>query len=276
MAFVPGYSKTSANTNRNPSARIWGKLPIFEWANGNGGFFFHDDFLNPNDMSADSDTAGKYASYIDSGCTIKGDPTQIGGVLKMNHDGTDNDETSICSGGNAGVMATIDDAAPQIFAFEARIRKNSIANDGIGFFCGCSEEGMAIADAMVDDTFVLKTTADFIGFRNLADDGAAMDFVYQKASQTLNEVIAGVQTMVADTYYKVGFLYDPFNHPNSKKIKIFVDGLEKSTYVTQALIEAAAFPAGEELALLLATKIGTATANLNLCIDWWRCGGTLP
>ena len=273
MAFVPGYSKTAANTSRSPSARIWGKLPIFEWANGNGGFFFHDDFINFPKMSTAADT-GQYASTADTGNTITGIADEIGGHVRLLTDATDNDSAGITTGGNVGVICTIDDAAPQIVAFEARIKKSLITDNGVAFFCGLSEEALAAGDTLVDDTGALADK-DFIGFKNLHDSGAAMDFVYKKEGQTENELIAGVQTMVADTYYKVGFLYDPFNHPNSKKIKIFVDGLEQSTYVTQALIEAAAFPAGEEMALLMYMKNGAAAIGEFVC-DWWRIGGTLP
>lgn len=271
--FVNKHSKTSADTGRDPSGRIWGKLPLTEWAVGNGGFFFHDDFLNFPKLSTSADT-GKYASYADTSDTITQLATVIGGAARLSIAATDNNESWITTGGNTGVMCTIDDAAPQIVAFECRFQKSSIADNALAFFVGLGEEALAAANTLIDDTGEIASK-DMIGFRCMHDNGEELDFVYRIAGSAVQEKIANIQALVADTYIKLGFLYDPFTHPNSKKIKIFVDGLEQTTYVTQANIEAALFPAGEELALLFGAKVGAATAR-TAQLDWWRIAGSLP
>ena len=45
--------------------------------------------------------------------------------------------------------------------------------------------------------------------------------------------------------------------------------MKESTYVTGTNIAADTFPDGEELALLLATKVGAA-AESKFQMDWWR------
>jgi len=233
----------------------------------NVGYFFTDDFLNTPSLSSDADTA-KYAAYIDTGATITQLATEVGGVCRIVTDTTDEDEAWITTGGNSAGMGVISDTAgaDKKLWFEARIRTSNIADHCI--FCGMAEEGLAGADTMVDATGVLKTTADFIGFRTLPGSPATLNFVYQKASQAIQTVITTAQTLVAATWYRVGFKYDPAED-TSKRIKIYVDGTEQTTYVTGTNIAAATFPDGEELALLLGKKSTTGGAN-SLDIDWWQ------
>jgi hypothetical protein len=79
--------------------------------------------------------------------------------------------------------------------------------------------------------------------------------------------IAGVHVPVADTFVKLGFLYDP-SAPPAKRIKVFVSNVEQSTYVTAANIAAATFPDGEELGFLFGMKMGSAVLA-EAAIDWW-------
>lgn len=257
-------------SDRSPSPKIWGRIPALKWAHGDGGFFHHDDFCNfANHDSAQA--TQQYASYIDTGVTIRQIATVDGGAITVTHDGTDNDEGSIQIGGNTGVETAITAATLKLLAFECRIKKSSIADDGIAFFVGLMEEGRAVADTLVDNTGAVADK-DFIGFRNLHDNGEEVDFVYKKAGQTLQET-AIITSMAADTWIKLGFLVDPIAPP-SKRIKIFVNNTEYTTYVTQTQIEAATFPSGEEMGRIFATKIGTASA-FTASMDWWRLGFSL-
>lgn len=260
---------SSADTRRGPSPNIWGDCPVKDIIENPGlGVYFFDDFLNLSQHVSDQDVQ-QYASYIDTGVTIKQLPV-IGGVLEVAGNDADNDEGSITTGGNTGTLAVISDTSGEDrkLWFECRIKKASVSDNACAYFVGLAEEGLAGADTLVNDTGVLKTTADFIGFRVLHDNGEEIDFVYQKASQTPVEVIAAAASMVADTYIKLGFVYDP-TAPTAKRIRIFVNNVEQSTYVTGANIAAATFPDAEELALLLATKVGAA-AESKFQMDWWR------
>jgi len=233
----------------------------------NVGMFICDDFLNTPSLSADADTA-KYAAYIDTSNTITQLATEVTGVVRLALDASDNDECWITAGGNSGVLGVISDTAgaDRKMWFECRFRPSSITDHS--YFIGLAEEGLAGGDTMVDDTGVLKTTADFIGFRSLAGSPSVLNFVYQKASQTLQTVITTAQTMVASTWYRVGFKYDP-SEVTAKRIKIYVDGTEQTTYVTGTNIAAATFPDAEELTFLAGHKNGAATAT-NLDLDWWQ------
>ena len=215
-------------------------------------------------------TIGNYASYIDTGVTLKQSASEPTGALEIAGNDADNDEGSIISGGGAGGMVALDATGAGRVAFECRFKKASIANNALGFFVGLSEEGSQAANALVDDTGVVADK-DFIGFSLLGPDGPSLDFTWRTSGQTV-QVHADIADMVADTYMKMGFLYDPA-HPADKRIKIFIDnGVEESVYVTQTQLEAATFPDDEELCLFLTTKQMAGTDAVLSQLDWWALG----
>ena len=266
-----GPTGPSSAQTRGLSSRIWGRLPIKNWSVGlGGGRFFFDDFMNhPAHVSAQ--TIGNYASYIDTGVTLKQSATEATGAIEVAGNDADNDDGSIISGGGAGGMVALDATGAGRVAFECRIKKADIDDNGLSFFVGLSEESSQANNALTDDSGVVADK-DFIGFSVLADDGDSLDFTWKKAGQTV-QVHANIATMAADTYMKMGFLYDPA-HPDDKKIKIFIDnGVEESVYVTKTQLEAATFPDDEELCLFLATKMMSTTTTARLAqLDWWALG----
>jgi hypothetical protein len=264
-----GPTGASSGQTRGLSARIWGRLPVKNWSVGLGGRYFFDDFLNhPAHISAQ--TIGNYASYIDTGVTLKQSASEPTGALEVAGNDADNDEGSIISGGGAGGMVALDATGAGRVAFECRFKKASIADNALGFFVGLSEESSQAANALVDNTGVVADK-DFIGFSVLADDGDSLDFTWRTSGQTV-QVHADIATMAADTYMKMGFLYDPA-HPDDKKIKIFIDnGVEESVYVTKTQLAAATFPDDEELCLFLATKQMAGTDAVLSQLDWWALG----
>jgi hypothetical protein len=237
---------------------------------------YFDDFDNfGQEISAQN--IAKYASYIDVGVTVKASPVQSlvngeFGVLEIAGNDADNDEGSIITGGNSGTLALISKAAgaSKLLAFECRVKKASVADNACAFFAGLSEEALAAADTLVDNTGELADK-DFVGFRVLHDNGEEVDFAWRKAGAAVQEV-AVVGSMAADTWVKLGFLYDPDANA-TKRIRIFVNGAEVGA-VTNAQCIAVTFPDGEELAMLLATKVGAA-AESKFQMDWWAVGQIL-
>ena len=263
-----GKIRYTGQSHNGPSNLIWHDCPWLEMLEDPGlGYVFWDDFLNFSQHISIQNTQ-QYSSYVDTGVTIKSLATAVGGVIEVAANDADNDEGSIQVGGNSGVMGVISDTAADAkkMWFEARIKKASIADNALAFFVGLGEENLAAENTLIDNTgeFAAK---DCIGFRVKHDNGEELDFVYGKAA-TPTEVIANIKAMVADTYVKVGFKYDP-DEIAAKRIKIYHDNVEQSTYVTGTNIAAATFPDAEEMGLLLATKVGAA-AESKLELDWWR------
>ena len=132
-------------------------------------------------------------------------------------------------------------------------------------FLGLAEEGSAAADFITDaDAMADK---DFIGFKILADALTTLKFVYKKAGQTEQVVFSYGTAIAVDTWYKVGFIYDP-SATAAKKITAYVDNVEQTTYVTSTNLAAATFPLGEEMSPIFGVKNSAATAK-KLKLDWY-------
>lgn len=264
---MPATMPHSGLSPRIFTPKVWGKFPIELWAVGLQGFLFQDDFRNFS-QHISAQNVQQYASYIDTGVTIKQNTDEFG-VLEVAGNDADNDEGSITTGGNSGNMLRIDSDGLKATVFECRIKKASIADNALAVFVGLAEEGLAAADTLVDNTGALADK-DFIGFSTLHAAGETVAFVHRKDGQALQTVIADCATLVADTYVNLAFVINPDWEP-SKRGRIYVDGTEQSTYLTQTMIEAATFPDDEGLAPLFATKVGAA-AESKAQLDWWAVG----
>jgi hypothetical protein len=236
--------------------------------------FFYDDFENFSRHISAQNTQ-RYSSYIDNSTTIKQSAvlstTNLDwGVIEVAANSSDNDEASITTGGNTGVLANITAGGPYGVIFEARLKKAAITADSSAFFIGLSEEGLAAADTLVDNTGALASK-DFVGFQVLHDSGAGVDAVWRKAGQAVTNPTNGtdIATMVADTYIKLGFIFQPWASAD-QQLSFYVNGAEAKVYGTAANLSAATFPSGEEMALLFATKVGSP-AESKLQLDWWAC-----
>ena len=269
MAFTPLVKYSGKNDDRGPSPIIWSDVPR-DIQDPNVGFELFDDFTNFSQHISDQDTQ-QYASYIDTGVTLKQLPGVVGGQVQVAGNDADNDEGILST---HGPLAQVSDTAgdDRKLWFEARIKKASVANNGVSFFVGLafdhgSSVPLSAAEALVDNTGALGAFS-YIGFHVDAADGDALNFVYKAEGGAQQDAIAGVQALAADTFYKVGFAFDP-KADTAKRIKVYVDGTEQTTYVTGTNIAAATFPDAEPLGLCLATKVGAA-AEVLVTMDWWK------
>lgn len=253
------------------SPRLWRRVSqaLQEGAGQNRLVLAGDDFLAPRALDTYTDLFSEmaYTSYIDTGGTLTQLADEDGGVLALTTDGTDEDEIWLVAGDGTGPLGFISDTAGSdyITAFEVRYKINTIANSAMSHYVGLSSPAAAAADIVTDATGAFAGDA-FIGFRTLLD-GDAIDFVYKAAGQTLVVTITGAAVPVADTFLKLGFIYDP-TAPAAKRIKVYVDNVEESTYVTSTNIAAATFPDAEALTFRAGYKNTTAVAG-ELALDWW-------
>ena len=270
MAFTPLVKYSGKNDDRGPSPIIWADLPR-DIQDPNVGSDYFDDFLNQNTIVAGTGSTDKYGSYGDTGVTFTQKPAVVGGQIEIAGNDADNDEAVLTT---HGPLVQISDTAgdDRKLWFEARFSKASIANNGLGFFLGLAfDHGSSVPIsntlALTDDDADLGAFS-YIGFHCDQADGDAIDFVYKAEGGAQTVAIAGVQVPVADTFYKFGFTYDP-KAAASKRIAVYVDGVEQTTYVTGTNIAAATFPDAEPLGLVLVTKVGAA-AEVKSQLDWWR------
>jgi hypothetical protein len=239
---------------------------------------FFDDFAN-FPLYATTVAQQGYLTVQDTNVTIQqcascDNSEEEFGIMEIYHDGTQHDEGNIEMGSAKAGLVRIDDTAGErsVVAFEARVKALTVAVGDCCFAIGLGEPGIAAADMIVDTTGAL-VAKDFVGFQTLLTSNSEIDAVYSLVTTGVVQVTDNAGTLVADTWIKLGFVFDPLEAAG-KKLKYFIDGDEITydTAVTDAVIAAGtAFPTDEELTLCLGTKILTAAATY-FYVDWWAVG----
>ena len=224
-----------------------------------------------------------YSNFLTAGTTnasgviLSQLATESSGVIRVT--GNDADQDGSClQYGTAGCVKVNKEANdPKALAFEARVRLGSVTNDAMGWFLGLAQEGLNSANGVMAHSTAIMADIDHIGFHQDLADGDAIDFVYTLAGETDTIQIAGVQvpaitsaTTPNTAWYKLGFLFNP-GAPPANRIRIFVDNVEQSTYITETEIAASDFPEGEEMTPTWATTVGGASA-ITMDMDWWAVG----
>jgi hypothetical protein len=260
------------------SGAIWGDCPFLEILNDPSvGYYWFDDFIS--DCATATTVANEHGYPVYEGdCTITSS-SGAGGALAL-FGTTDNEEAALQVGGVNSSIFVIPAASStgKKLWFECRIKKSAITNSLGGFFVGLVGENAAAAD-FIADAGADFADVDLLGFwGDETDDslGSHVHVVTQKTGAAFDTIIDTVATLEADTYVKLGFVYDP-KAPSHKRIKFFVDGVEQSTYVGETTSDATVyitdttnFPGGEEMSPMIAIKMAGA-ADMTVSMDWWKC-----
>jgi hypothetical protein len=248
--------------------------------------FFFDDFANLG-VYADSTSQGGYFTHQDTGVTFQqaagrtsttaGKTDGEFGIMEVAGNDADNDEGYIELGGATAGLVRLDPTAGlrAVVAWEARIKRTSVTNNHTAFAFGIGEPAFAAQDALVADSGALVAAGkDFVGFQTLTASNAEIDTVYKIGGTAATvQVKDNAGTAVADTWQKLGCVYDPLAETD-KTMKFFIDGVELGDSVTDAIIATGtAFPTDEEMTLVLLTRNGDDTpAEHKLFMDWWAIG----
>ena len=277
MGIISHSLSTSADTSRLLSPALWNNCPILDMLlHKRDGVFVYEEWLTQDDE--DGADAG-WMRYIDTGNTIRQVATNTtalatglrGGVLRLSADASDNDAPIIqyqTANGAAPFIIGNTAGAAWPFWLEARIKKSSITDNQAAFFVGLAQAGTAADDGLLaDNTGDLVDSISAIGWRVLQDNGEELDFVYQDGGQTSpTETIANATAMVAATWIKLGFFYNPLA-PSTQKISMFINNQVQSTYITTTNIDASTFPENDAMTPVIGLKTGEATA-VTLDCDW--------
>jgi hypothetical protein len=213
---------------------------------------------NGGTVSALADPAGTGAAAADLHGAF--------GAVALLTSATDNDQTSIISGGSTGGAFVFGDPAnigPYEVWFEARFKVSAIT--GMLAFVGFAGEGANVDNGtMADTTGALTGAADALGLKIVQ---TALTFSFSRGGVEFTTPIT-VATLVADTYISAGFHYNPL-WPNAHKIAIYANNDKVATKVSLTNIQTATFPDGDSLCLHAVAKNETAAAR-TVTIDWWR------
>lgn len=268
---------------RGLSPAIW---QAYGFIGGNRGdpsyrpFYFEDFIKFPIMVTAT--VQDQYYTYQDTGVTIRpsldADNSEGEfGVVEFAGNDADNDEGHLELGVADAGLVRIDPTAGEraVVAFEARIKRTSVTDNHTAFAFGLGKPGFSAADGLVNNTAALDAAGkDFVGFQTLTTSNEEIDTVYMiDSTGTTVKVKDNAGTAVADTWQKLGCVYDPGAEAD-KKMKFFIDGVELGDSVTDTIIVAGSvFPTDEEMTLVLLTKNGDGTSTeRKIFMDWWALG----
>jgi len=248
----------------------------------NSGLMLFDDFVSfPNltvtTAAAQLQPPNGYFAYINAQTTVGAvrphatDPSVLQLLTATAAAAGDNSQTSIGTGGNRGVLGSISNVAgsDKLLIFESRIRLNSITDGDGSVFVGLGEEALGqAATPLADATGHALASKDLIGFAITEDNNDALTFRYRVAGAAEQTVLTYGTALEANVWYNVGFVYDP-GAPASQKIKIFVDNVEQSTYVTADSIALSTFPNSQKLAMYASIINSANNDPQQFDMDFW-------
>lgn len=265
--------KDATDTTTGPSPSIWGTCPVLEFTEDpSKGYHVFERFLLPPVLVTPTITTqalygNGLKAFGDTGGTIlstAGASTGVGGGIVLLTDGTDNDALAIAT---ISLPLQIIRGGGNVW-FEARFKTSTITDTTHSIFCGLYEQQtmstilpIVAAGTMAD--------ANYVGFirTEASSGGAVLRAQYKANGVTAVDITATAKTIVADTYYKVGLLYND----QTLKLKMFVDGAQVGSDYTLASAAGTDFPNDVPLGFCFAMHNGASAANLDKCtLNWYR------
>lgn len=272
----------AGDVSRGPSVNLWGDLAKWEadMRMGNCAYIY-DDFLYWGSPTTNATTHGVglgWTVVLDDGVLLKSLATASPadgefGVLHLDGADADNDFAYMILGANTGGLFKFDDALGKI-CFEIKLKKVTVADGKAGFCAGLFRYDMAADATLADNGAAMVATADFVGFNQTDADGDAVIAGYQATGQTKQDLTSTDIPLTADTWIKLGFIYDPKN--KTEALKFYVNGALYSTTAvnngsgTQG-ISAATFPNDIVVSPMFGFKIDGANEE-DMEIDWIAAG----
>lgn len=258
-----------SDTSRGFSPAIWSDCPWNEIACGYiDGIALFDDFLNGPRVAAGAEAAyGSYRGFADTGGLVQ-DGGEWGGTLDLSSDG-DNEGASFRTSCNPFQIAR----AQGKFWFEARVKSSTITDTKHNLFVGLMADNALTATVPITAAGALADI-NIVGFHRTeaASGGALMSTTYKADGVTAVTVQAGAVAVAADTYVKLGIVFDP----RTNVVTFFRNGVKLSTTYTVVAAAGTDFPNDVRLGLVIAVLNATGTTPGSSEIDWWRAAQLAP
>jgi hypothetical protein len=275
------------NNPKGLSNALWANIPtdlIFGCKDKGVGIGLYDDFDGFGPCGAISSTAGwfqsngiNYLAYIDGDAGVMATPgvnvavptttpavdANGPGVIILTPDDDADDAVVLQAGGGVQMPFNVIQATAGLLVFETRFKVSAITASCTDLFIGLGGTGACANNGVGNDTSGTMASNNFLGFTREGTATSGLTFVIQRVSGTQQEH-ADVGTLVADTYIKAGFRFDPL----TKICSIWIDGV-KVHEVTAA--QTAATPWPTLFMNFIAEMKYQATAAHGLYIDWWGC-----
>ena len=252
----------TANTTRFPSPAIWHELDTMREQDGAvvGHFNDFDNFPMTPTLGAEA-AWPPYKVFGSSGATIT-PSDEVGGAMVITEVTADE---SVCVAQEVQPFQIVNTGG--MLGFEARLKFLTV--DGTAdssFIIGLASERTLIVGDPLAVGGAMISTLSFVGFQQFEADGDAMDTTHQESGVTPVIHQADAVTLVADTYVKVGFLFEPQN----RLLTFFQNGVPLSTTKTISDTASEAFPNDVRLGMIMAHMAGADDPSI-ATVDWWKC-----
>jgi hypothetical protein len=113
---------------------------------------------------------------------------------------------------------------------------------------------------------------NIVGFHRLEGDGDMFDTVYKADGVAQVTVQADAITLAADTWVKVGIVFNPLNN----ELSFYRNGVKLSGTKIIPSVAGTDFPNDVRLGLVIALLNATGTTPGSSEIDWWRAAQLAP
>lgn len=268
---IPAFTQA---TDRGPSPGLWSDAPTITELRDNPtlGWFVDDDFCLaglPPDASAL--TVGNYrqSTATSSPIAIR-DAGVAGGAYLFGADG-DNEQAILQSAVTSFFIQR--STAATLYGggklwFEARMKINVITALTCDFFLGLMDNTVISSTVPLSAAGVLSTTVNGIGFlrgEGASADSGVVDTVHIANSGTVVTTKAAAVTLVADTFVKLGFVYDPVLFT----VTYYKNGVALADTTSCPTTVGTTFPNDVAMSPILACVNGSTKGTATL--DWWRC-----
>lgn len=220
---------------------------------------------------------GGVKSYESTSSTLRGknsinSVTEPGGILCFSADATADHVVAIETGDLQALapFKPVNNSGVRL-GFECRVLFEQITTQS--FFCGLTVPNKAGATGIFTTGDALQAISLF-GFWVLAAAGSTLKFGYGLSSAAIT-TIATAQTLVANTWYKFGFLLTPMN--GSNLLQCFVNGVEVLSCQKTNVAADANFPTSVAMLPNVTAKTSHAgTPAVLVDLDWVHCYQDAP
>ena len=277
-------------TNRAPSPNIWSDCPVEALIADPGlGLYFFDDF-NDFPLAGTQTTQighGRYKVYntgsgqVTRVSTI--DSTEImGGALQIALD-TDNDSGAIAQSYANYLLSGLTSNSGKLW-YEVCYAQSSVATNMAAGFLGLAEVDQLTLSSTVpfNNGDAISNSGSMIGFRIEEDGLGVIDTVYSDRATSFTNVendtdaVSGTGDLVANTFKKLGMVYDPAALDPDRMITFYVDNVELQTAVSKDTLTGLTNLDANCLGLLAAFDADSAGTSFNAWLKWWRVAQLFP
>lgn len=251
------------NSDRAPSPNIWADFD--QNVNVIPGRYVHifEDFVTfPLIVAGAEAVIGhgyKGMASTGGGGTVADEP---GGVFTIQSDGDDES----CNLALLQKPVKISRTTGKLW-FECRLKTSTIADTKHAIFIGLGDTMTLSATVPLTATGALADE-NAVGFHRPEGDGDGIDFSYKADGVTAVVQLADAVVPVADTYVKLGFVYEP----TTGVLTAYKNGVELGSPKTIPTAAGTDFPNDVNLGFVFAVLNATASTPGSSSIDWYRLG----